>query len=146
MRIKALRTIKYGIVAIAIALVNAQSGVTAQQPVESRGGGIAGTWDLQVSFVDCTTGIPVSPVPGRSLVSYVYGGTYIEEAAGTPPSRRYPGLGVWKHVTGRSYELAFKAFQYNAASTRVEPSESITRENESTARAQERRSRYSWPR
>ena len=117
MRITTFTTLKYGIIGVVIAIAMAQSAVTAQQPVDPRGGGIVGTWDLQVSFVDCTTRIPFSPVPGRSLVSYAYGGTYIEEAAATPPSRRYPGLGVWKHLTGRSYALAFKAFQYNADGT-----------------------------
>jgi hypothetical protein len=69
-----------------------------------------------VTFVDCTTGVPLFP-PGQSLVSYNQGGTYIEEASGTPPSRRYPGLGVWQHVRARTYAVAFKVFQYNADGT-----------------------------
>jgi len=85
-------------------------------PVEPLGFSIVGTWDLQVAFVHCTTGVPLFP-PGQSLVSYVQGGTYIEEASGTPPSRRYPGLGVWTHVRERNYALAFKVFQYNAYGT-----------------------------
>jgi hypothetical protein len=102
---------------IVIAFAISQSTIRAQNPpVDPVGAGIVGTWDLQVTFVDCTTGVPLSP-PGNSLVSYNQGGTYIEEASGVPPSRRYPGLGVWRHVRARTHALAFKIFQYNADGT-----------------------------
>lgn len=109
--------ITFGMMAIITAVAISQSTLTAQEaPVVPVGGGIVGTWDLQVTFVDCTTGVPLLP-PGRSLVSYNRGGTYIEEASGVPPSRRYPGLGVWQHRRARTYALAFKIFQYNADGT-----------------------------
>jgi hypothetical protein len=107
-------------VGTALALLMIAGGiqtVSAQEPpVEPRGFGIVGTWDAEVTLLNCTTGVPLFP-PGRSLVSYVQGGTFIEEASGTPPSMRYPGLGVWMHVRARTYALAFKVFQYNADGT-----------------------------
>ncbi|HEX9423800.1 MAG TPA: hypothetical protein VF899_11190 [Pyrinomonadaceae bacterium] len=104
-------------VAIITAVAISQSTITAQEPpVDPVGAGIVGTWDLQVTSVDCTTGVALFP-PGKSLVMYNQGGTYIEEASGTPPSRRYPGLGVQRHVQARTYALAFKIFQYNADGT-----------------------------
>lgn len=110
-------SITLAIIAIVIAFAMSRSTIRAQNPpVDPVGSGIEGTWDLQVTFVDCTTGVPLLP-PGKSLVSYNRGGTYIEEASGTPPSRRYPGLGVWQHVRARTYALAFKIFQYNADGT-----------------------------
>jgi hypothetical protein len=110
-------SITFAIMAIVIAFAMSRSTIRAQQPpIEPRGIGIVGTWDLTVTFVDCTTGVPLFP-PGKSLVSYNQGGTYIEEASGTPPSRRYPGLGVWQHVRARTYAVAFKIFQYNADGT-----------------------------
>jgi hypothetical protein len=122
--------ITFGMMAIITAVAISQSTITAQEPpvhpVRFR---IEGTWDVQVTSVDCTTGVPLSP-PGKSLVSYNQGGTYIEEASGVPPSRRYPGLGVWQRVRAheederegrlpkaRTYALAFKIFQYNADGT-----------------------------
>ncbi len=109
--------ITFGMMAIITAVAISQSTITAQEPtVGPVKFGIEGTWDLHVTFVDCTTGVPLS-TPGKSLVSYNQGGTYIEEASGVPPSRRYPGLGVWQHVRARTYALAFKAFQYNADGT-----------------------------
>ena len=117
MKHKTFANLEYAIMAAVVTLVLSQVVVNAQEPpVMPKGFSIVGTWDLQTTFVDCTTGGPVQP-PGRSLVSYVEGGTYIEEAAGTPSSRRYPGLGVWRHTTGRRYALAFKIFQYNADGT-----------------------------
>lgn len=108
--------ITYSIMAIVIALTISYSTASAQDTVEPLGFNIVGTWNLQVTFVDCTTGVPLFP-PGQSLVTYASGGTYIEEASGTAPSRRYPGLGVWQHTRKRTYALAFKSFQYNADGT-----------------------------
>jgi hypothetical protein len=109
--------ITYCTMALVIALAISHSTAMAQvSPIDPRGFGIEGTWDLETIFVDCTTDEPVSPV-GRSLVSYVHGGTYIEEASGTPPSRRYPGLGIWQHERAHRYAYAFKIFQYNADGT-----------------------------
>ncbi len=110
-------SITLAIMAIAIAFAMSRSTIRAQEPpVGPVGVGIEGAWDVQTTTVDCTTGVPLSP-PGKSLVMYNEGGTYIEEASGVPPSRRYPGLGVWRHVYERTYALAFKAFQYNADGT-----------------------------
>src|SRR5215204_2347837 len=120
MRRVTFTAITFGMMAIITAVAISQPTVTAQEPpVKPARFGVVGTWDLQVTFVDCTTGAPLNPLlpPGMSLVSYNQGGTYIEEAAGTPPSRRYPGLGVWRHVRARNYALAFKVFQYNADGT-----------------------------
>ena len=117
MRKITLRTIKYGVMVVVAALSIAHGVASAQgPPVEPLGFDIVGTWDLEVAFVDCATGVSLFP-PDQSLVTYAQGGTYIEEGAGTPPSRRYPGLGVWRHVRARTYALAFKAFQYNADGT-----------------------------
>jgi hypothetical protein len=93
-----------------------QTAAAQPSPVEPRGFGIVGTWDATVTLLNCATGVPLFP-PGQSLVSYARGGTYIEESAGTPPSMRYPGLGVWMHVRAHTYALAFKIFQFNADGT-----------------------------
>ena len=108
-------SITLAIVAIVGAFAMSRSTLKAQNPQGSAGFGIEGTWDIQTTRVDCTTGAPLSS--GKSLVSYNQGGTYIEEASGVPSSRRYPGLGAWRHVQGRTYALAFKTFQYNADGT-----------------------------
>jgi len=108
--------ITLAIMAIVITFAISRSTIKAQNPnVDPHGFGIVGTWDVQTTMVDCTTGVPLSS--GKSFVSYNQGGTYIEEASGVPSSRRYPGLGAWQHVRARTYSLAFKTFQYNADGT-----------------------------
>lgn len=65
--------ITFGMMAIITAVAISQSTITAQEsPVKPVRFGIVGTWDLQVTFVDCTTGVPLFPLlpPGKSLVSY----------------------------------------------------------------------------
>lgn len=109
-------SIMLAIIAFATAFATSRSTTRAQEPAAPAGFKIEGTWDVQTTMVDCTTGVPLLP-PGKSFVSYNQGGTYIEEASGVPSSRRYPGLGVWHHVRGRTYSLAFKTFQYNADGT-----------------------------
>lgn len=107
----------FALSAIMIATICFHSRATAQiSSVQPLGFGIEGTWDLDVTFVDCTTGMALAP-SSRSLVSYVTGGTYVEEPSSVAPSRRYPGLGVWRHVRARNYALAFKSFQFNADGT-----------------------------
>ena len=109
-------SITLAIMAIVTALSMSRSTIKAQNPpADPAGFGIVGTWDIQTTMVDCTTGVPLSS--GKSFVSFNQGGTYIEEASGVPSSRRYPGLGVWQHVRGRTYALAFKTFQYNVDGT-----------------------------
>ena len=110
-------SITLAIVAIVVAFAMSRSTISAQEPAaDPKGSGIVGTWNVQTTTVDCTTGVFISG-PGKSLVSYNEGGTYIEEASGVPPSRRYPGLGVWRHDHARTYALAFTGFQYNADGT-----------------------------
>src|SRR5215831_8828899 len=116
MKATTFTSITLAIMVIVIAFAMSRSTIRAQEPrVGPVGVGIEGAWDVQTTMVDCTTGVPLSH--GKSLVLYNEGGTYVEEASGVPPSRRYPGLGVWRHVHGRTYALAFKGFQYNADGT-----------------------------
>lgn len=114
---KALSSLFVGTALTLLLVAGGVQTVSAQQlPVEPKGFGIEGTWDATVTLLNCATGVPLFP-PGQSLISYARGGTYIEEASGTPPSMRYPGLGVWMHVRARTYTLAFKIFQFNADGT-----------------------------
>jgi hypothetical protein len=57
---------------------------------------IVGTWTVQVTLRDCTTGAPLGP-PFNSLVTFHDGGT-LSESAGSlafAPGQRSAGHGVW---------------------------------------------------
>ncbi len=117
MNTKNVSMIKYGLFAIVIAMSLSQTALMGQVfRTDPQGSGIEGTWDLEVTFVDCATGSPLFP-PGKSLVSFTVGGTLIEEASGVPPSVRYPGLGIWERTRPRHYEYSFKFFQFNEDGT-----------------------------
>jgi hypothetical protein len=118
MKRMALTAITFGIIAIISAVVTFRSTSTAQEPPVDPGSvGPEGTWNFAVRTADCTTGIPTGTPPAPQLVSYAGGGVYIVEEVNVPPSRRYAGLGVWRHLHGRTYSYALKIAVFNADGT-----------------------------
>jgi hypothetical protein len=132
---------KLNYAALAIATALTMSGTTAtvrgetlQGEATAKRGKIQGTWNMLVTFVDCTTADPLGGT-GVSLVSFAQGGVITELARGSAPSSRHPGLGVWRHVQGREYAGAFKFFRYNPDGTfagRVVVNQNITYEPDDT--------------
>jgi hypothetical protein len=76
------------------------------------GGRLEGTWDNQVSIIDCNTGNVITTF--RSLTVFMQGGTLTESTSGTAPALRTPGEGVWRHTTANNYAFRFKHFRFNA--------------------------------
>ena len=91
------------IAVVAVALLS-QPGLAADQAEgANQGRSLVGTWELQVSPVDCATGVPVAP-PFSSLQNYTASGTVMEEGSvvGPPPVfMRTSGQGVWKREGGQ---------------------------------------------
>ena len=68
MKDMSLASLKCAVLAIALTLIS-QAVVNGQEPpVVPRGFGIVGTWDLETTFVECTSGVPVQP-PGPKSAS-----------------------------------------------------------------------------
>jgi hypothetical protein len=78
----------------------------------TQGGQLQGTWENQVSIIDCKTGNVITTF--RSLTVFMAGGTLTESTSGTAPALRTPGEGVWRHTTGNNYAFRFKHFRFNA--------------------------------
>ncbi len=97
--------IRYSIFAIAITFVFSLSSLYAQS---SGGGRLTGTWDTDVSIVNCADGSVINSF--RSTGSFNQGGTYTGITAGTPPSVRTTEVGIWKHVAAEFYRFRFKAY------------------------------------
>ena len=72
------------------------------------GGRLAGTWDAEVTIVNCQTGAAITGF--RSTASFNQGGTYVGITGGTSPAERSPELGVWRHLNGNRYQFRFKAY------------------------------------
>ncbi len=72
------------------------------------GGRLAGTWDASVDITNCATGAVITSF--KSIANFNQGGTYMGITAGTPPGKRSPELGVWKHIGENRYQFRFKTF------------------------------------
>lgn len=76
---------------------------------------LEGSWDLQVTLRNCQNGTPIRTFPGMN--TFMRGGTMQETGAGTPPSLRTPGHGVWSHLGGRRFSTVLQFFRFNADGT-----------------------------
>jgi hypothetical protein len=85
-----------------LAAVSVQAG--AQSDAITERPGLTGTWGVQVTLRDCTTGAPLGP-PFNSLVTFHGDGTISETAASLAfaPGQRSPGHGTWTRQRGRTY-------------------------------------------
>ena len=71
---------------------------------------LEGSWRVQVSIVDCTTGAALAP-PFWSLLSFARGGTLTETTANQMlPAPRTPGHGVWAWTGPGTFAAASEAF------------------------------------
>ena len=93
--------------AIAIAFTGSQTLLQAQ-----RNHGPEGTWDLNVTVVNCQTGAVIRTV--NSLQMYSHDGS-LTETANT--AARGGSVGKWTHVDGNTYTTQFWFFRYNPDGT-----------------------------
>ena len=76
--------------------------------------GIVGVWQTVVTPRNCQTGAQIAPA-FQGLLTFNEGGTLAEFAAGSSPSLRSPGHGVWETGNGLRPALASNAFNFTAA-------------------------------
>lgn len=76
---------------------------------ESSGLRIEGTWLVEVTLRNCSTGAPLGSV--NSIVTFAPGGTVIETPGGVnfAPGQRSDGQGFWKHSAGHTFTQRFVA-------------------------------------
>ena len=77
----------------------------------ARGGRLQGTWETQVSIIDCQSGNVLATFANMPV--FMAGGTMVEATSGTAPALRTQGEGVWRHTTGNNYAFRFKSFSFN---------------------------------
>ena len=76
------------------------------------GGRLEGTWETQVSIIDCQGGNVLATFANMPV--FMAGGTMVESSTSTAPALRTQGEGVWRHTTGNNYVFRFKSFSFNA--------------------------------
>jgi hypothetical protein len=106
------KLIKSRIAPLAVACALATMVAATATGQGTQGGRLQGTWNTQVSIIDCQTGNVIRTFP--SLIGFMAGGTLTETTSGTAPALRTPGEGVWRHTTDNNYAFRFKHFNFNA--------------------------------
>jgi hypothetical protein len=89
---------------LAAAFLVSASVPARAEPDASSERGLVGTWTIQVTLRNCTTGAPLGPA-FNSLVTFHGDGTLSETAASLAfaPGQRSPGQGAWSRRRGHSY-------------------------------------------
>lgn len=84
---------------------------------QSQAGKLEGTWRVEITSVNCTTGIPSAAPPILALNTYVHGGSMLETGNGS--FFRSPGHGSWQHVGGRNFIATLTFFRFSSTGTFV---------------------------
>ena len=111
-----------GLVALALTvvlMVAPRTIANAQSQHAASGGGLEGTWRVEVTLRDCNTGAALGS-PFRSLLSFARGGTMTETTARFSPAVRGPGHGIWQQVQGSTFSSTLEAFLYNPSGVWIE--------------------------
>ena len=98
MNFNTMQRIATAVISAAAALAILPPGALAQKNHQHR---LEGTWSVQVTQRDCSTGAPLG-VPFLSLLTFAHGGTMTETTSNPMfyPAVRGPGHGVWQHLNG----------------------------------------------
>jgi hypothetical protein len=117
--------------AVMLTLVVAQGLVFSPEAHAAGGGKLEGTWLMEVTIVNCTTGAPL-PIPGNpfpALHTYMRNGMMLRTGAPPPPAPPSTAValstahGIWEHTGGQTFRERFRFFSFNAAGVHVSTSE-----------------------
>jgi hypothetical protein len=114
--------LKAAVLSVAGALCVASAQGAPLQESQSDGRSLQGTWLIQISLADCSTGAPIG-APFLSLGTYARGGTTTDTTSNGSfyPAVRGPGHGVWQRTGDHSYRALSMAFiTLNGALTRIQ--------------------------
>ena len=108
-----LATVKYGIIAIGIALALSQASVTAQDVGKERS--LEGVWMVTIMPRNCTTGNPIPTAVSRAIYTFHKDGTVAVWAQNsTITTTRSPSHGLWRSEFGWSdYSFKFVHLRYS---------------------------------
>lgn len=101
---------------VVVGATTADAGERSRSRSEANAGRLVGTWEFQVTFVDCETGAPLGP-PFQSLHTYSAEGSVIEQGSrvGPPPTAtRTVGQGIWEREMPGVFHATFSFFTFDA--------------------------------
>jgi hypothetical protein len=76
---------------------------------------LEGVWNHTNTRRNCATGEAIQTF--AVMHTYMRGGTMSDWGAGSPPSLRSKGQGIWNYQSRRNYITAFQFFRFNADGT-----------------------------
>ena len=77
---------------------------------------IEGVWNVRVVITDCASGNPIGPPPFDAMAMFNANGTFQDTNSNSPMLQvRSDAFGYWKHIRGKKYRFAFKAFHFDLA-------------------------------
>ena len=98
--------------------------LTGSQALQAQGTqGIQGTWDVNVTVVNCQTGAAIRTV--RALQMFSHDGSFTETAN---TFLRGSSLGEWDHTTANGYTSTYWFFRYNPDGSFKSLAEGINKE------------------
>jgi hypothetical protein len=87
----------------------------ASVKAETQGGGLEGTWLNEVKIVACPPSPPAVFATFPSMITYLRGGTVIEDGSPSYPSAvsRSSGHGIWTPTRGHSFHVFFRFHSFD---------------------------------
>lgn len=82
---------------------------------ETQGGGLEGTWINEVKIVACPPAPPTVFATFPSMITYMHGGTVIEDGSPSFPSAvsRSSSHGIWTPTRGHSFHVFFRFHSFD---------------------------------
>lgn len=77
---------------------------------------IVGVWDVKVTVLDCSSGVPMFEFP--ALHKYELGGT-AQAVTTANPAAQSAQVGVWSPAPKGQFQVAFKVFQFNGSGNNI---------------------------
>ena len=102
---------------LTLAIIVLLQSIAAARPNDSSGGEqsagktLEGTWRVEITLLNCLTGVPVQP-SFPALASFARGGTVTTADGGLSPAVRGTGLGTWWHVRDGDFAAVSEAFLF----------------------------------
>jgi hypothetical protein len=97
-------------------------------PVETEGGGLEGTWLNEVKIVTCPPAPPAVIASFQSMITYMRGGTLIEDGSPSFPTAasRSGGHGIWTPTRGHSFHVFLRFHSFDSLGRLVSITEVTT--------------------
>lgn len=99
-------------VAVLLVLVGAMEMVSFAQSANASTSKIVGVWDVQVTLLDCSSGVQVGAF--QALHKYELGGT-VQAVPATNPAALSSNVGIWSATSKDHYDMTIKMYRFDAS-------------------------------